>query len=242
MAMMHGQRIKFGLLEKVERVELAVAPPGSVLERVLTFKRRPVEFEPTGRLSIEIWQPWRADPKRWKDRKSARLEEILPQIVAGFIRLVLFEKAECEKQQAAERERQRRAEERARLEQEIKTEESKVRALRHAAADWSRAASVRAFISAAREAASRNGQPVEPGTPFGDWLVWAAKQADLIDPLVESPASIMDHKTEVEPQYVGYYGYRKPEPPFRFPKPIWNAVLVVTIVGYRSNTAMIGVR
>jgi hypothetical protein len=221
-ANIHGKQIKFGLIEKVERVDLAVAPPGGMLERVLTFSGKPVAFEPNGRLSIEIWQPWRANPKRWKDRKSQLLEEQLPQVVAGFIRIALAEKAEDEKRAALERERQQRAEERARLVQAIKAEQSRVHALRRAAGDWYRAEQIRCFVSAARDSAKRNGQPADAGTPFGDWLAWAEHQADRLDPLKESPPSIVDRKSEVEPEHVGYYGYGKREPPFRFPKPIWR--------------------
>jgi hypothetical protein len=221
-ATIHGQKITFGLVEKVDRIEVEVAPRGSVLERVLTFHGKAVKFEPSGKLSIEIWQPWDADPKRWRDRKSARIEEMLPEAVAGFIRIALAEKAEYEKRQAVERDNRRRAEERARLEQAIKAERSRVRALRHAAANWFRAEQMRSFISAAREGASRDGQKIEPGTPFGDWLAWAGQQADRLDPLMESPASVIDRIDDAESGYAGYYGYRKPEPPFKFPKPIWR--------------------
>lgn len=43
-----------------------------------------------------------------------------------------------------------------------------------------------------------------------------------LDPLKESPASIIDRKVETVSSYSGYYGYQKPDPPFRFPKPIWR--------------------
>jgi hypothetical protein len=160
--------------------------------------------------------------KRWRDRKSARIEEFLPEVVAGFIRIGISEKAEYEKRQALERDRHRKEQERADLEQAIKTEQSRLRALRRAAADWSRADQMRSFISAARDVACRNGQPTGAGTPFGDWLVWAEHQADRIDPLKESPASLIDRQGEVQDEYVGYYGYRKPKPPFRFPKRVWR--------------------
>ena len=75
---------------------------------------------------------------------------------------------------------------------------------------------------AARDAASQDGQPTEAGTLFGDWLVWATQRADRIDPLKESPPSVVDRKSEVEPVYISYYGQRKPEPLFKFPKPIWR--------------------
>ncbi len=53
-------------------------------------------------------------------------------------------------------------------------------------------------------------------------LAWAERQADRLDPLKESPPSIIDRVPETEPAYPSYYGYRKPEPPFRFPKPLWR--------------------
>ena len=144
--------------------------------------------------------------------------------MAGFIRLALADRAEEQKRAAAERERQRIAQEQAQLEGVIKAEKSKVRALGQAAARWSRAEQIRSFISAARDAAVQNGESVETGSRLGDWIVWAERQADRMDPLKESPPSIIDRMTETEPAYPSYYGYgyRKPDPPFRFPKPIWR--------------------
>ncbi|HLY62803.1 MAG TPA: hypothetical protein VKV95_18825 [Terriglobia bacterium] len=221
-ANIHRQHISFGLLEKVDRVELTAPPRGGVLERVLTFGGKPFRFEPSGQLYIEVWHQWDVERKRWKDNKTHRLEEQIPQIVAGFIRIALVERARAEKRVAEQEENQRRAAERAQLQQLITTEKARIRALRKASANWVRAEECRSFISAAVDCAKQNGQPVEAGTPFGDWLAWAAKQADRLDPLKESPTSIADRKNEVEPDYMGYYGYRKPDPPFRFPKPIWR--------------------
>jgi hypothetical protein len=36
------------------------------------------------------------------------------------------------------------------------------------------------------------------------------------------PASILDRKGEVVQAYSYYSGYHKPNPAFRFPKPIWR--------------------
>jgi hypothetical protein len=106
----------------------------------------------------------------------------------------------------------------------LKEEESRVRALGRAAANWARAQQIRGFLVAAREEATRNGQPITPGTSFGDWLVWAEQQADRLDPLKESPPSIIDRKRDIIPERYMYYGYgqEKPKPPFRFTKPIWQ--------------------
>ena len=221
-AKIHGQHISFGLLEKVNRVDIAAPPRGAVLERVLTFGGKPDTLEPSGELAIEVWQYWGGERKRWKDNKSHRLEEQVLQIVAGFIRIALAERAKDERRFAEEEEERRRAADRSRLEQQIKAEMARVRALRKAAANWAHAGELRSFILASRDSAKQNGQPIEVGTPFGDWLGWAEKQADRLDPLKESPRSIADRKNEVEPEYGSFYGYRRREPPFRFPKPIWR--------------------
>ena len=217
-----GQHVKFGLVERVERVALAAPPPGGVLERVLNFGGKPATNEPSGQLSIEIWHYWGEEQKRWKDGKSHRLEELIARIMACFIRIAAAERVSKEKQAAEQRESQRRAEERAQLHQRIKAEESRVRALHHATANWLRAEHLRSFVSAARDSARQGGQPCEVGTQFGNFLAWAEQQADRIDPLKESPTSILDRKGEVEPAHSHYYGYQKPDPPFRFPKPVWR--------------------
>jgi hypothetical protein len=85
----YGQVIKFGLHEKVDRVDLVPAPLGSMLRSVLNYGGRPVSFEPTGLLIVEVWNSWGANQKRWQDRKTLRLEELIPRVFAGFIRVAL---------------------------------------------------------------------------------------------------------------------------------------------------------
>lgn len=220
-ATLHGQAIGFTLVEKIDRIPLATPPKGGVLQRVLTYAGTPHEQKPSGRLGLQIWKPWNTFPKSWNDGKTRTLEGLLPGIVAAFLRIALAEKAECEKRAAKVAEAERLAAERARQATLIKKEEARVRALCRAATNWERASRIRNMVAAATEGAQLDGVSVEPGTAFGDWLAWASAQADRIDPLKESPASIIDSKPAPEPQS-SYYGYRKPDPPMRFPKPLWK--------------------
>jgi hypothetical protein len=220
-ATLHGQEIGFTLVEKVDRIPLATPPKGGVLQRVLTYAGTPHEQKPSGRLGLQIWKPWNTFPKSWNDGKTRTLEDLLPEIVAAFLRIALAEKAECEKRAAERAEAERLAAERARQAALIKQEEARVRALLRAAANWERARRIRDLVSAACDGAQKEGVSVDPGTAFGDWLIWATRQADRIDPLKVSPTSIIDSKPAPEPQ-AGYYGYRKPDPPMRFPKPLWK--------------------
>jgi hypothetical protein len=239
-AKIHGEEIRYGLVEKIDRIEIAAPPKAGLLERVLTFAGKPVTLEPSGKLSITVWNAWGSDRKKWTGGKSS-LEQQLSRIVAGFIRLALADSAEKVKRAAEERERQRVAQEQAQLEGLIKAEKSKVRALGQAAARWSRAEQIRSFISAARDVAIQNGQPVETGPRFGDWIFWAERQADRMDPLKESPPSIIDRTSETEPAHPSYYGYgyRKPDPPIRFPKPIWRMKRCICL---NNNVRPLGVR
>ena len=220
-ATLHNQVIGFSLVEKIDHIPLATPPKGGVLQRVLTYAGTPHEQKPSGRLGLQIWQPWNASPKSWNDGKTRTLEELLPEIVAAFLRIALAEKAADEKRAAEKAEAEQLAAERARTAELIKHEEARVRALHRSAANWERARRIRDLVAAASDGAKRDGVAVEPGTPFGEWLIWAAQQADRIDPLRLSPTSIIDSKAAPAP-HPSYYGYQKPDPPIRFPKPLWR--------------------
>ncbi len=43
---------------------------------------------------------------------------------------------------------------------------------------------------------------------------------DQLDPLKESPPSVVNK--EVAPEPTDHYGYKKPDSPFRWPKPLWK--------------------
>ncbi len=78
-AKVHGQEITFGLLEKVERLDVVPLPSENILKKVLSYGGKDVTLNPTGQLSFEIWRPWGASPKRWKDKKGILLEGMLSQ-------------------------------------------------------------------------------------------------------------------------------------------------------------------
>jgi len=208
-ATLYNQEIGFTLVERTDKVPLTVPPKGGVLERVLTHGGTPYEHKATGRFSLRIWKPWNALRKSWGDGKTRTIEDQLPEIVAGFMEIALSGKAEDEKRASEKAEAERVAAERARRAEAIRKEEARVRALHRAAADWERADRIRRMIQAAEEGAKRAGQAVEPGTQFADWLAWAAQQADRLDPLMESPPSVIDAKVPSKQ-------------PFRWPRPLWR--------------------
>ena len=121
-ATLHNQAIGFTIVEKIDDIPLATPPKGGVLQRVLTYAGTPHEHKPSGRLGLKIWQPWNVLPKSWNDGKSRTLEDLLPEIVAAFLRIALAGKAENEKRAPEKVEAERLAAERARKAELIKKE------------------------------------------------------------------------------------------------------------------------
>jgi len=106
----------------------------------------------------------------------------MSEIVAAFLRTAQAGKAADEKRTAEAAAAQRAAEERAHRAELIHREEQRVRALYRASANLERATRIRQLVAVATEAAMAEGQPVDPGTAFWDWLVWASQQADRLIP------------------------------------------------------------
>ena len=201
----YNQEIGFTLVERIDKIPLTAPPKGGVLEQVLAYGGTPHEHKATGRFSLRIWKPWNSPRKSWGDGKARTIEDQLPDIITGFMEIALSGKAEDEKRAAEKAEAKQIAAERACRADAIRQEEARVRALHRAAADWERADRIRRMIHAASESAKREGQSVEPGTPFADWLAWAGQQADRLDPLKEVPSSVTDTK---EPAKLPFRGVK----------------------------------
>jgi len=182
-AIVYGEKIRFGLIERSRQVKPAPKPNGSS-----AYSYDSIRLEPTGILSIEVWNYYSGGPQRvWRDRESAKLEEQLPKCVAGMMRIALKERADEKARHERELAREKRiAAVEAELEK-IEAEEKKVKVLRKEAVAWHRAERIRRYVAVARES----------GLKDAEWIAWAERQADRVDPLKPIPASIVDDKEKV---------------------------------------------
>jgi hypothetical protein len=191
-AIVYGETIRFGLIERSRQVK-----PFIKLDATPSYSYNPVRLEPTGALSIEIWKYYAEGlQKTWRDRESARLEEQLPKCVAGMMRIALKERAERDKQEKEEQAKQKRIDAvRAEL-RLIEKEEKKIKALEREAIRWQRAERIREYIEAVRRAGLPKTDS-ENGAKVSEWVEWAGRQADRIDPLKPSPPPLVDDKEKV---------------------------------------------
>jgi len=160
------------------------------------------EYGPSGSLSLLIKNAWHAKQKSWNDGRCQIIEDCLNDFLEGLVHAAASEKAIREKREREERERRERIRlyEEAKKEQE--EEQAKVKKLRQDARDWSEAQRIRNYIMAIKEKAVSNGDEIHPDSDLDRWLTWANQQADRLDPLTESPSSILD--VELEPPFRWY--------------------------------------
>ena len=197
-AIVYGEKIRFGLIERSRQVKPAPKPNGSS-----HYSYDSIRLEPTGILSIEVWNYYSGGPQKvWRDRESAKLEEQLPKCVAGMMGIALKERADEKARQERELARQNRiAKVEAELEK-IEVEEKKIRVLRKEAIAWHRAERIRKYIAAVRES----------GVKDAERIAWAERQADRIDPLKVTPKSIVDDKENVIRRLHSAEGWWRSEP------------------------------
>jgi hypothetical protein len=181
-ASVYGEKLRFGVIERSRQIRPPKAKDSS------PYSYNPMRLEPTGMLSIEVWNYYSGGPQKvWRDRETFKLEEQVPKFIAGMMRIALKERADNKARQDRELARQKRINEVEAELEKIQTEEKRIRTLRKDVTAWHQADRIRKYIAAAREGALKDVQ----------WIEWAERQADRIDPLRPNPPSIVDDKEKV---------------------------------------------
>lgn len=176
-----GHPIEFGLEEKFQRIERSrdkTHPQDS-------WRYHRYEYIPTGTLMLKITE-WGTDglQKTWSDGKTTKLENCLNDFVVGLLNVAEAVKARRLKQE--QEEQLRREAERRRQEEAIKRQEEldRLQALEQEAANWAKAQQLRTYLSALKDMLTTKHGEIQPGSQADQWLIWAHRHADRLDPLV----------------------------------------------------------
>lgn len=175
-------------------------------------------YEPSGQYELSITETgyWLSGvQKTWRDTKKKKLEDRLDKFIAGLIETAARVKQRDEEKKIEDERRRQEAlrqeelaHQRAEMKQQYKEEKERVETLMKQAAIWNKAQTLRNFIEFVKESHA-GGEPVDPQSELAGWMSWAIEQADRLDPLCESPPSILDDKSleeKEQPQRTGY-GY-----------------------------------
>lgn len=163
----------------------------------------------SGRLTLRICEMearWaQGCHKAWRDGKKRKLEDKLGSFVSGLAKLAIQKKEyelllEEKKRQDREEElrRKERAERRAERRALVEEERKRVRGLIKEAKNWERSREIEKYIRARMEQYRAEHGEIEEDSELGRWVQWAEDQAARINPLVQSPQSILDEEIEDE--------------------------------------------
>lgn len=110
---------------------------------------------------------------------------MLNDIVRGLVIVAGAKRAGRIEREREEKERQEPARQRALIEQRRREEEERIRILECQAESWAKAQQLRAFVDEVERRANAKGASVAPGTELGQWIEWARRHANRLDPLMK---------------------------------------------------------
>lgn len=211
-------KVHFEIVEQTDNQQEAAAPPDLDGRYVFGHSRFRQTRVPSGRLVLRISGAdtyWAQGCRRsWRDGEKQQLEHCLHKVLAGLVTFAArCREYELEQERKAEqaKEEQRRREEAARQRvlkrEQYQAEQARVDNLLREARAWKESQDLRQYIETVVRHQAQKVGAVEPASEFAQWLEWAKQQADRLDPLADSPPSILDmDPAELEEPKPRWYG------------------------------------
>jgi hypothetical protein len=127
--------------------------------------------------------------RKWNDTRQRRLEERLPEIVAGAMQVADARRERQERQQKEAEERRAKEEAYEDAFARRAQERKEYFGLRRESSRWRLACQIRDYVAAAEQAAETSGLLTKERQ---EWLAWARAKADWLDPMVEVCDIVLD--------------------------------------------------
>tara|TARA_R110000744_G_scaffold158819_1_gene274862 strand:+ start:22612 stop:23820 length:1209 start_codon:yes stop_codon:yes gene_type:complete len=201
----NDEQICFGISEIVLREEREPTPHEKEEMKRWSWHQKDQFYKkvPTGHLCLAIHSgPSDGQRRRFSDTQRRNVENQLNGFITAMYRTaesIKVDRAQREQRQREleESERKRHEFERQRVSklQEIKEEEQRISDLMSNSKSWNTSQTLRCYICAVRGWASEENHSLDQAG-LENWLKWATDQADRLDPLKESPTSILDEKSK----------------------------------------------
>lgn len=146
----------------------------------------PVYYKvPSGKLCLKASGGWALERTSWADGKRQRVEECLNRFMAVMAKAAvkdLEQQIEWEREELERKERERLAEERRKRKL---AEQRKLWALLTESTSWRESQRIREYVGAIKERARQLGSSAQEDHALSEWIAWALKQADSLDPMAE---------------------------------------------------------
>ena len=157
------------------------------------YETKVSEYTPTGRLCLRLGVAEGFGlRKKWSDTARANVETKLVGFVHGLIDMAVHIRADrIEREQRRQRWEQERLE-KEELRKQYKEEKARFEILVKEVDGWHLSQELRAYAEAIRANEVQLKGRVEPATPIAMRIEWIIQQADRLDPLKDTPPSLLD--------------------------------------------------
>ncbi|MCW5961028.1 MAG: hypothetical protein KIS76_12770 [Pyrinomonadaceae bacterium] len=175
-----GVKVAISICESVRKQPI-LPKPGEKRKLPYLMNEQVTEVY-TGKLNIKINFRF-SRYLTWRDRKNEPLENRLNEILAGIIEIIELQ---------VEENRKKEEEERLRIEVERRREDEQKRCdkLESAARRWQKCEMIRDYVNAIEAKFIAIYGPFDPESKEFQWVAWARKYADSLDPMNETLAGI----------------------------------------------------
>lgn len=187
-----GQNVPFSIVEKLRQTRKE--------GKGYTYPHMETVYQPNGELEFRAGED-EYGYRKVRDGKTQKLETLISRLVGSVLREARDRAIRAEQRRLEEIEERKRAQERFVLREQIEAEEKKVQEFESLVTSWVRAQQTREFIVALEKLWKEKGQDLSANSTEGQRISWMKRQADRLDPLVESPPSILDRKNEFNRWY-----------------------------------------
>jgi hypothetical protein len=197
-ALILGEKIYFSINEKVNRIDHVPTEKEKKEQKSdhwYTWEK--YDYIATGKLNLLIDNSSGYKlRKKWTDGKTKKVEDKLNDFLVGAIKVAdrtIKERIEAEERKRRWEEERREWEEERRRRQ---FEEDRLRELLNHAESWTKSQQLRSYIRAVQEAANKLPDLEDFQVKLEEWVSWAEKHADRLDPLSQQLPFEFDNESE----------------------------------------------
>lgn len=199
-----GEELPFGIDEKTTRTKRLLTKEELKNGWLRSLSDYTYEFKPTGLFALKIRNAEHYNTRKlWSDSTSHKLETLVGSFLIGLMNASIAIKrrgieSEIKAKKEAEFEKNRYE-----ALKKINEEEARIKKLEDNAESWQKSQLIRSYVAAVKEKAISD-EAFGKSNDVGVWSIWALQYADRLDPLTQSPPSILDEKEKYSKPYRYY--------------------------------------
>ena len=183
-----GHLISFSLHESLDREEIELTFKEKREQELHPWRHNQPKYRytPNGKLTLSIDEECYplGIRKKWSDTKKQKVEKYLKRFLTSAIEISVHQETIDRKNKRWQKERAAEQRRQAEISHKRWQEQSRVQQLENEVNQWIKSQEIRSYLSHVHSLAIKKYGAIEANSKLGEWVKWATRRADIIDPLV----------------------------------------------------------